>query len=87
MVLLNILEINSSVKQTSKYIETNQPGITDLRNVIHPKIQSQTKLEEYTQVFGDRHGFIPNLSILDLLFNLGPQSNEYLRTIILSTVY
>lgn len=83
MVLLNILEINSPVQQTSKYIATNQSGIIDLRNVIHPKIESQTNFEEYIQVFGDRHGFIPNLSILDLLFNLGPQSNEYLRTIIL----
>ena len=35
----------------------------------------------YHQVFQSKHGFINNLSILDLLFNLGPQSLEYLRQI------
>lgn len=33
----------------------------------------------YYQVFGDRHGFIPNLSMLDLLFNEGPNSLSYLK--------
>jgi hypothetical protein len=32
----------------------------------------------YTQVFSQKHGFIPDLSIIDLLFNLGPESSEYL---------
>jgi hypothetical protein len=36
-------------------------------------------LPEYVQVFGDRHGFLPNLSILDLLFNLGPNTTTYLK--------
>jgi hypothetical protein len=34
--------------------------------------------QEYWQVFSDKHGFIPNLSILDLLFNEGPQSRVFL---------
>ena len=33
----------------------------------------------YLQVFSDRHAFLPNLSILDALFNLGPQASDLLR--------
>jgi hypothetical protein len=36
-------------------------------------------MKRYDQVFMEKHGFIPNLSILDLLFNLGPESGEYLN--------
>lgn len=32
----------------------------------------------YPQVFESRHGFIPDLSILDLIFNLGPDAKKYL---------
>lgn len=37
------------------------------------------ELETYHQVFAFRHGFVPNLSILDLIFNLGPESADYLN--------
>ena len=47
---------------------------TDLRNSDF-EIQKQ---EKYQEVFESNCGFIANLSILDLLFNLGPESSEYL---------
>ena len=38
-----------------------------------------TQVEPYTQVFNDKHGFINNLSILDLLFNEGRYALDYLK--------
>ena len=57
----------------------------DLRNVIHPKCQN-TLLEDmglekpYFQVFAQKHGFKSDLSIMDLLFNEGPDSIMFLKT-------
>lgn len=56
----------------------------DPRHFIHPKIDQAVADPaflpgEYQQVFSDRLGFRPNLSILDLIFNLGPDSMSYLR--------
>ena len=56
----------------------------DLREVIHPK-RTNTILEDlglkkpYFQVFAQKHGFQPDLSIMDLLFNEGPESIHYLK--------
>lgn len=57
---------------------------TDLREVIHPKrsntILSDLELEKpYFQVFAQKHGFISDLSIMDLLFNEGPDSILFLK--------
>jgi hypothetical protein len=52
----------------------------DLRKVMKPgKSLPNFTFPHYPQVFSHIHGFTPNLSILDLLFNLGPESREYLR--------
>jgi hypothetical protein len=58
-------------------------GIIDLRNSIHPKIDRQETdpgfiPPRYTQVFTNKWGFKPNLSILDLLFNMGPETKDRL---------
>jgi hypothetical protein len=83
--LCEILEIENKNTLTDDFIPLNTTDFSDFRNVIHPKISKETKDPEfnpkpYTQVFGDKHGFIPNVSILDLIFNMGPDSSHYLET-------
>lgn len=56
------------------------PVMSEVR--VDPGIQileKQFDFSPYHQVFGHKHGFISNLSILDLIFNLGPESRTYLQ--------
>ena len=71
--ILEFLQLEKEIKITSKYVR----GVEgcDLRD--YDFISSEIK--EYSQVFEEKHGFIPNLSILDLLCNIGPESTEYLE--------
>lgn len=59
-------------------------GTLNLREIISPKNKKQRDENfdptHYTQVFSEKFGFIKNLSILDLLFNEGPNSNNILRS-------
>ena len=60
------------------------PG-PDYREMLHPKrpdtVLKDLQLEKpYFQVFARKYGFIPNLSIMDLLFNEGPDSILFLKT-------
>lgn len=50
----------------------------DFREKIKPNRDFNHKFVQYVQVFSDRNGFVPNLSILDLLFCMGPESQRYL---------
>lgn len=52
----------------------------DLRGKMTPKNYFEFLVPPYNQVFEDRHGYLNNLSILDLLFCLGPESSVYLKT-------
>jgi hypothetical protein len=53
-------------------------NISDLRYLSNGKKDPNT-FEKYTQVFDDKHGFINNLSVLDLLFNEGKFAMDYLK--------
>lgn len=46
----------------------------DLRDIIHPKKAPYLPAKEYWQVFREKFGFVGNLSVMDLLFNEGPES-------------
>ena len=77
---LSILELDKNIVPTESYI-SNPSAYRDLRNTIHPKLNDRQfceKLPEYFQVFSVESGFIPDLSILDLIFNTGPEAYSYL---------
>ncbi len=74
------LGIEPKVTHTENYKATyDSKEINDLRNLTISKQPLSTSLEDYLQVFSDKHGFISNLSVLDLLFNLGPEAINYLE--------
>lgn len=63
--------------KTSEYFH-DVPEFTDLRALANGKKDTNT-FEEYTQVFGDKFGYLNNLSVLDLLFNEGRYALDYLK--------
>ena len=79
--VFEILELDQKLSITETF-EKSYDDALDLRNLIHPKkdssFQEQCKNTPYIQVFSERHGFAPNLSILDLIFNMGPEAESYL---------
>jgi hypothetical protein len=76
-LLLKFLKLKIEFKYTDEF-EKTYPDLADFRDSIHPKRNSLDNFKPYFQVFEDRNGFLPNLSILDLLFSQGPQSLKYL---------
>jgi hypothetical protein len=81
--LFAVLKIDADYLYTTDYI-FDSTGYTDFRESISPK-PSKNRSDEafvpkpYTQVFCDRFDFVPNLSILDLIFNVGLESKDYLK--------
>ncbi|MFD1095501.1 WbqC family protein [Salegentibacter chungangensis] len=72
------LQLEKEESRTSEFI-LKPEGITDLRKLVNAKADHYQN-SEYTQVFQPKHGFISNLSILDLLFNQGPATLDYLES-------
>ena len=77
-LLLELLPLEITYTKTSEYFN-DYSEIADLRSLATAKSQNKYKLDTYTQVFSDKHGFIENLSILDLLFMEGPNALNYLE--------
>ncbi len=72
--ILNILQANRPT-YSNKY-----EHIGDFIDMRSCKFNT-ADIKKYDQVFMEKNGFIPNLSIIDLLFNLGPESGSYLNQI------
>lgn len=77
-LIFKILKIKREVGYTASY-EKRLASETDFRELIHPKRESvYPQQKEYKQTFQERNGFLGDLSIIDLIFNQGPQSRNYL---------
>lgn len=77
-LIFKILKIKKKIEFTDSYVKEYEDAL-DFRNSIHPKKESvYINPKPYYQIFEDRTGFIPDLSIIDLIFNQGPQSKSYL---------
>jgi hypothetical protein len=76
-VILKILNIKKSLSYTT-YFEKTENKEYDFRYRITPKKASSFIEKEYLQVFDLNTGFVPRLSVIDLIFNMGPESCRYL---------
>ena len=57
----------------------NPTNKTDYRYLTEHRKETEQPLKPYVQVFDEKHGFISNLSVLDLIFNEGPNALLYLE--------
>ena len=77
--ILRTLKSGCQIRHTQDFVK-DYPA--DLRDTFSPKRPYPTEGHKpYYQVFADRLPFTPNLSFLDLLMNLGPESKDYLKSI------
>ena len=76
-IVTDCLGMDFKYEKTTEYFH-EVSGVNDLRHLANGKKDPAT-FEPYTQVFEEKHGFINNLSILDLLFNEGRYAMDYLK--------
>ena len=84
--MCELLDIHPHIELTSSYQNSlpfgeGRGGALDFRTIIHPKHPQPDpdfNPKPYYQVYQERFGFQPNLSVLDLLFNMGNEAVLYL---------
>lgn len=70
--IMELAGINKPIKLTESYCKKDE-NLLDLRQMVNPGINEPENCRPYWQVFKQKHGFIGNLSAIDLLFNMGPE--------------
>lgn len=73
-LICELIDLRPQIIRTETY-ETNLPN--DFRNAFHPRHPHDDPSfhpQSYYQVFREKYGFLPDLSIVDLLFNMGPEA-------------
>lgn len=76
--ILSILQVDLKLKTTTAY---STDYTKDFREAYNPKTEDY-RITPYPQVFEEKHDFVHNLSIIDLICNQGPQSKIYLKNLI-----
>lgn len=77
-ILNGCLDLDYKINKTNEFqkvIESKK----DFRSLANAKDKQEYSLKKYMQVFNDKHGYLSNLSILDLLFNEGTNALLYLE--------
>lgn len=78
--ICDLIDIHPQIQYSTDY-QKQAEGVDDFREVInakHPQADADFQPRRYWQVFEGKHGFQANLSILDLLFNMGKEAIFYL---------
>ena len=80
-VVADLMGVKSVISLTDSFLPVGIPECSqDFRWMVCPDDTSSAgPMQPYYQVFAGKYGFMPNLSVADLLFNLGPESVLYLR--------
>ncbi|MBC6997905.1 WbqC family protein [Cytophaga sp. FL35] len=76
--ICDCLQVEMPENKTEEFI-LHPEKLNDQRVLVNAKKKTVVDFPVYNQVFGDRHGFLPNLSIVDLLFNEGTSALSYLK--------
>lgn len=76
-LVLELLDIDINIHLAANF-QANYVDVNDFREIIHPKKEIILHSKPYYQVFENKHGFLQDLSIIDLLFNMGNESVFYL---------
>ena len=76
--MCSLLDIRPCLKPTDDYLKDVPNDFRDAIRPKHPLPDAAFTTQPYYQVYARKHGFLPNLSILDLLFNMGNEAIFYL---------
>lgn len=82
-LICDLLSIDTPITYSTDFIKDISEQTEDYRELIHPKkiwreMDLHFEAKPYYQVFAEKHNFIANASIIDLLFNMGNESRLYL---------
>lgn len=81
--IFELLDVEVKTRRSGEYyhpttnlktVVTQKDGVVDMRCLAEPSLLERLNFTPYYQVFAQRHEFTPHLSIVDLLFNMGPES-------------
>ena len=77
---VGVVSRESEVRSQDEVEIDSRLTTNDYRTALHPKrpIPQELQVPSYPQVFADRHGFQPGLSVIDLVCNCGPQAIAHL---------